>query len=289
MPEAVKPVICPCACVCDFLSKFDENVYDIENEDTFLKAFFDVVCMEFCDLLTAKQRAKNDFYLWKDIEDEAVVKGEADGIDCFSCKTVVDIISVGDTIGGSDYEEGIDYTIHPCGIEWIVSPSYYYSGTARNAREPEEGETYYVTYRCGVRNEKLYDVFGAIVGLIKKDYQTYPDYREAIKSLIQSYILGATIEGMKEGLSVLIPKENIEILESFRIGWEMNVSFLYTKEDFDDATVDTSDGTILKTVGEDFVFDVIVSNSELLNDRDLFEDIVDKLKPAHTIGFVVYL
>ena len=302
MAEIILPSICPCQCTCDFLSKFDKNVYDIESTTTFLKAFFDTVCMEFCDIETAKQMAMNDTYLWKERPNEAIVKGSALGIDCFGCKTVVEILSVGDTIGGSDYVEGVDFEIHACGIKWIDSSPYYYAyyssyggiteegseTTGRKSKQPRTGDTYYVSYRCGVRNSKLYDVFGALAGLVKKDYQTWPNYRHAIKSLIKAYLAGPTIEGMKEGLSIFTDKENIEIIESYKTGWFMDESILYTKEQYENGNINTSDGTILKPIGGDNVFDVYIYNSELIEDHELFEDIVNKLKPYHTIAYVTY-
>jgi hypothetical protein len=302
MAENISPSLCPCPCTCDFLSKFDKNVYDIESADTFLKAFFDTVCMEFCDINFAKQMAKNDMYLWKERPDESVVKGEPFTVDCFSCKTVVEIISVGDTAGASDYIEDIDFEIHPCGIKWIESAPYYYAyyshyygqthegshTSGRKSKQPRTGDTYYVTYRCGVRNSKLYDVFGILVGLIKKDYQTWPNYRHAIKSLIIAFLEGPTIDGMKAGLSILIPEENIEIIESYKTGWILGESILYPKEWYESGDYTTQDGTILKPVESDYFFDVYVYNSHLIEDKQLFEDVVDKLRPYHTIAYVTY-
>jgi len=288
----IQPVICPCRCSCDFLSKLDKNVYDVESTNTFLYDFFDIVCMEFCDVQYSKQKAKNDFYLWTDHVEEPVIKGESHGIDCLRNKTVVEIISVGDLPGASDYEEGIDYQINECGIEWIESSRYYayYNGqgssSGRDSKEPQTGYTYYVTYRSGVRNSKLYDVFGVLVGLIKQDYQTYPNYRKAIRSLIEAFLLGPTVESMLSALSIFTDRSNIEIVEGFQAGWVLGESFLYTKDAYDDATQNTQDGTILSAEGEDFIFDINVYNSETVEDKDLFVQIANKIKPAHTIVFV---
>jgi len=294
-----EPTICPCRCACDFLSKLDKNIYDIENPDTFLAAFFDVVCMEFCDINVSVQKAKNDFYLWKDIDEEAVIKGEPYGVDCFKCKTVVEILSIGDTPGASDYIQGIDFEVDECGVKWLEPSSYYtpyYYGYSQGqtgpftveAKQPETGSTYYVNYRCGVRNDKLYENFGILVGLIKKDYQTYEDYRHAIKSLIIAFLKGPTKESLIEALSILISKENIEIIEGFDTGWILGESYLYTKSDFDNPLIDTTDGTILKA-GQDFIFDIFVHNSYLVQDKQLFLEIVDKIKPAHTIATTHFL
>ena len=293
MAEEIYPVICPCACTCDFLSKFDPNIYDIENPDTFLKAFFDVVCMEFCDLQTAIMMAKNDFYLWKEMPNTAIVKGITHSVDCFPCKTVVEILSVGDTYGGNDYEEFIDYEVHPCGIHWIESSPYYYAyyngsgSTGRKSREPATGATYYVTYRCGVRNSKLYDVFGVLVGLIKKDYQTYSDYRRAIKALIMAFLLGPTIAGMKQALSVIAQVDDIKIEESFKTGWILGESICYSEADYL-SDMNTNDGTILKAATEEFYFDLDIEfhNSDQIRDPQLITDIVNMIKPAHARCFI---
>jgi len=304
MADELTPIICPCACTCDFLSKFDPNIYDVESTDTFLKAFFDVVCIEFCDIAYELQMTKNDFYLWKDMPEEVIVKGEAYGVDCFDCKAVVDIISIGDTPGASDYIEDIDFEVHQCGVKWLrpysyygsyYTPTYYgvdYGSTGPfyvEAKQPETGMPYYVTYRCGVRNDKLYDNFGVMVDLVKKDYQSYSDYREAIKALIVAYLAGPTIDSMLDALSIFTNRSNIYIEEGYTTGWILDESFLYSKAQYADPTVYTGDGTILYQGGENFVFDVYVYNSETVSDQTLFTDIVNKLKPAHTLAYVHFV
>lgn len=288
------PSICPCNCnEFALLEKLDKNIYDIESTETFLSKFFDVVEEELCDVLYAKEMAKNDFYLWKDVVDEAVIKGVHDGKDCFSCKTVVEIISVGDTPGASDYTEGIDFSIDVCGISWTVAPHPYYGYPQPYnpyhiiPKQPETGATYYVTYRCGVRNEKLYSNFGVLVNLVKKNSQTYVDYRHAIKALIEAYLLGPTIAGMKKALSTMIDEDYIYIEEGYKIGWVLGESYLYSPEDYADPTLYTADGTIFGRFGEsDFEFDVYVYHSDLVDDKVLFEDIVNKIRPAHTIAYL---
>lgn len=286
----LKPYFCPCGCACDFLSKFDKNVYDIESTDTFLYQFFEVVCTEFCDIYTEKMKARNDVYLYKENVNEVVIKGVSEGKDCFSCKSVVEIISVGNSPGASDYIQDTDYIIDECGISWVApQPYYYHSYSPRDPIEPETGARYYVTYRCGVRNSKLYDTFGVLVDLVKKDSQSYPDYRRAIKALILAYILGPTIAGMKEALSPFISTVNIYIEESYKVGWVLGESWLYEKTDYENPAIYTGDGTILQTGGENFVIDVWVYNSYLVEDQTLFTDIVNKIKPAHAIAYVHFL
>ncbi len=299
MAELDKPTICPCKCTCTFLNKFDPNIYDIESNGTFLRAFFDVVCDEFCDINVAKQKAKNNFYLSKSYVDEPVIKGEAYGTDCFICKSVVAIDSIGDSMGGNDYRNGIDFVVTECGVEWQRPYSYYgysyypYGGQGYPVYvityQPETGAIYYVTYKCGVQNSRLYDNFGILVGLIKKDYQTYEDYRKAIQALIIAFLLGPTTNGLKQALSPFVNESDIQILESYKTGWEMNVSILYSKVQWQDSTIDVSDGTVLKTVGEDFVWDLSIYNSDLIDDKDLISDIVEKIRPAHTLVYVHFL
>ncbi len=302
----ITPEICPCSCECDFLEKLDKNIYDIESEGTFLKIFFDVVCSEFCDLRYERDKVKNDFYLSKQNTDEAVVKGQPNTIDCLSCKTVVVIDLVGDTPGASDYIEGVDFIIDECGINWIQPQQYYpyyssnYYGSVEGElpkpyyplgrKEPDTGITYYVTYKCGVRNDKLYDNFGILVDLVKKNSQTFPDYREAIRTLIIAYLLGPTIEGLTTALSILVDSDDLYIEEAFRVGWFLNESFLYTEADYANSILYTGNGTIFKSSGEgEFEFDIYVYNSEQVADQELFEEIVEKIKPAHTIAFVHFV
>ena len=272
------PYICECdRYISRMLEKLDKNIYNTESTTSNLYYFVEMMNGELCEAYAQLIFAQSDIYLWVDVIDEPVIKGELNGIDCFQNWAVVEIIRVGNTPGASDYEEYVDYQRHIRGIEWTV-PQYYgyypfygygyggwgyewreiYNPWAPSGRmEPPEGSVYYVTYRYGVRDENLYDNFGVLAKLQKRDFWSYEEYRRAIKSLNIAYLGGPTIDNIKDALSTFHNRDYIEIVEGLEYGWILGVSILYSKSAWENPSLDTSDGTVLTYAGAgQFEFEV---------------------------------
>ena len=203
------------------LEKLDNNVYNTESTESNLYYFLKMINNELCEAYAELVATKNDIYLWVDVIDEPVIKGEENGIDCFDNWCVAEIIRIGDSPGSSEYNQYIDYVRTCRGVHWVAKQYYgYYPfygygyggwgfewGSFYNpyyptgAKEPVTGNVYYVTYRYGVRDENLWDNFGIMTGLQKKDYWMWEEYRKAIKSLTIAYLTGPTILNIRTALT----------------------------------------------------------------------------------------
>jgi len=327
----------PYDCECNIytpkmLAKLDEAIYNKIDTNTNLYQILKMINNELCEAYVDQTYIKNDNYLWVDVVDEPVVKGSLNGCDCFQNWEVVEIISIGDTPGASDYTETVDFTRWTRGVCWTVDPTeycyyptypvYYPSyaplypygqrdtstiidvpGTEETCyqnnpyypygrKEPQEGVTYYVTYRYGCRDSKLYDNFGILTQLQKIDEQSYVEYRKAIKALVLAFLAGPTIDSIKDALSVFHPRDFIEIIEGFRTGWILGESILYTEDDWNNPLIDTTDGTLLLSEQTGFYeFEVRFHFASTLSTvvRTLLEDLINLMKPAHTRAFVTFL
>lgn len=243
------PYVCSCTKYIDSLFReLDKRVYDKKSTDTNLYNIIDTFNRELCEAYADMIYAKNDIYLSRTVVSEAVVHGEQNGIDCFANWSVVEIIAVGDTPGASDYAQYTDWIIHPRGIQWGDLPQYYgsyavpygygYTSFAQfyNAfaptgqKEPVTGDIYYVTYKYGCRNENLYNNFGVLVKLKKLSYQTYPEYRDAIRTLILAYIGGPTVANIRSALSVFHDENSIQIEEFTNRTWVLGENILYDED-----------------------------------------------------------
>ena len=303
--------VCDCDRYVDsMLEKLDNNVYNTESTESNLYYFIKMINNELCEAYAELVKAKNDIYLWVEVEDEMVIKGEENGIDCFDNWCVAEIIRIGDSPGSSEYNQYIDYVRTCRGVHWVAKqyygyyPTYGYGyggygfewGSYLNpyyplgAKEPVTGNAYYVTYRYGVRDENLWYNFGSLVQLQKRDFWTWEEYRRAIKSLIIAYLAGPTVENIRTALSTFHPIGYIEIIEGL-IGWILGVSTLYSAAAWVDPALDVSDGTLLLAEGEGrFEFTVIFHFAYTLplGTRLVLQDIVNDIKPAHTIATVIF-
>jgi hypothetical protein len=292
------------------LSKLDHNVYDTESTTSNLYILLRTINNELCEAYAQIVAAKNDNYLWVDVVDEPVVRGEPHAIDCLANWAVVEIIRVGDTPGASDYLQYVDFLRTWRGIHWVGAhyygyyPAYGYGyggyGWGWNSytnyywplgrKEPVTGSLYYVTYRFGVRDENLYDNFGILTKLQKRDYWTWEEYRKAVKSLTLAFLAGPTISNMRIALSAFHPESLIEITEG-KTGWVLGRSILYSEADWKNPAIDTSDGTLLldPNYGQ-YRFTVIFHQAQTIPEstRNVLMDIVEIMKPAHTIAIVVF-
>lgn len=311
------PYTCECETYIDsLLDHLDENIYNKKGRNTNLYNIIDTYNRELCEAYADLIYTKNDIYLGIQVNNEAVVHGEQNGIDCLANWAVAQLISVGDTPGASDYVENIDFIRHPRGIQWGDIPSYYgsypygygygyggggyaygyqwgqyynpYAPTGR--KEPATGDTYYVTYKYGCRDENLYANFGALVKFRKYDYQTFPEYRDAIRTLILAYLGRPTIENIKDALSIFHPRDLIIINELFAERWILGENILYSEESWQ-TEPDVSDGTLLRSqVGGQFEWSITFRESWRLttDERTTIENIVNDIKPAHTVVYIIY-
>jgi len=303
--------VCDCDRYVDrMLEKLDDNVYNTESSTTNLYYFIRTINNELCEVYAELQAAKNDIYLWVDVVDEMVIKGEENGIDCFDNWCVAEIISIGDTPGSSEYNQYIDYVRTCRGVHWVAKQyygyypiygygyggygfewgSYYNPFYPEGAKEPVTGNAYYVTYRYGVRDENLWYNFGIMADLQKKDYWTWVEYRKAIKSLTIAYLGGPTVKNMRTALATFHPAAFIEIIEGLH-GWILGESILYSEADWDNPALDTSDGTLLLAESSGrFEFTVIFHYAYTLplSTRQVLEEIIEDIKPAHTIASVIF-
>ena len=311
------PYICSCTKYIDsLLAHLDINIYDKKRTDSNLRNIIDMYNRELCNAYADLIYTKNDIYLGIQVSDEAVVHGVQNGIDCLVNWAVAEIISVGDTPGASDYIENIDFIRHPRGIQWGEIPSYYgsypygygysyggsgyaygyqwgqyynpYAPTGR--KEPVSGDIYYVTYKYGCRDENLYNIFGALVKFEKFDYQTFPEYRDAIRTLILAYLGGPTVANIKTALSIFHPIDLIQINEFYKEKWILGENILYSKASWT-TEPDVSDGTILRSqVGGQYEWSITFFESWRLSteQRDTIEALVEDMKPAHTIVYILY-
>ncbi len=310
----------PSNCLCDCTQYLDtmiqtisEKVYKIKDPSTFIYQMLKAINNELCESHDDLIKAKNDIYLWNDVSDEAVIKGVWNGMDCLQNRAVAEIVSVGNTPGAQDFFENVDFVRTECGILWAI-PSQYYGGYQYygyggygyqygwapyynqyypwGRAEPPVGSTYYVTYKYGCRDENLYNNFGMLVKLKKQDIWEYPQYRQALKALILSYLGGPSVENIKDALAIFHPRTQIEITEAYQTGWVLDQSILYTKAEYEDPSLDTSDGCIL--IGESdglYVFVVRFHFAETIPAliRTIITDIVEIIKPAHTRAIIQYL
>lgn len=308
------PYICNCEKYIDtLLEGLDEKVYNKEATDTNLYNIIDTFNRELCEAYADLTYNKNDIYLSRLVEDEIVVHGEQHGIDCFANWSVVEILKVGNTPGANDYIEYIDWIIHPRGIQWGDLPYYYghypygygygYGGYGTEwqqyynpyapwgRKEPATGDIYYVTYKYGCRDENLYNIFGRLVKLKKIDYQSYPEYRNAIRVLILAYLSGPTINNIKTALSIFHPIDEIVIEEYYNEGWILGEKTLYSEETLADLTQDTSDKIVIRSgTGGYYEWSVTFLNSSTLttSEKTTLESIIENIKPAHTKVEVFY-
>jgi len=310
----------PSNCLCDcttyldeMIQKISEKVYKANDPDTFIYQMLKAINNELCEAHDDLIKAKNDIYLWNDVVAEPVIKGVEHGIDCLQNRAVAEILSVGLTPGASDYFENIDFVRVECGVAWYIPTQYYGSyygygyggGTYQygfnqyynqyypwGRAEPPMGTTYYVTYRYGVRDENLYNNFGMLVKLRKQDLWDYPQYRKAIKTLILSFLGGPAVENIKDALSVFHNRDYIEIQELYLNGWILDQSILYTETEYNDPTLNTSNGCIL--IGEQeslytFVIRFHFSETMSAQTKAILNEIIAIIKPAHTKVIVQYL
>ncbi len=311
------PYICDCENYIDkLLDGLDKNIYNVKATNTNLYKIIDTYNKELCDAYADLILNKNDIYLGVTVTNEVVIHGEQHGIDCLANWAVVEVISVGDTPGASDYLEDIDFIINERGLEWDNTPEYYgsypygygyghpfpysygyYWGQYYNPwsphgrKEPVTGDTYYVTYKYGCRNTNLYNNFGALVDLKKISLQTYLQYRNAIKVLILAYLGGPTKANIQAALSVFHPSDLILIEEGYFEGWYLGENILYSESTWGDSSVDTSDGTILRdALSGLYEWQVTFFESWRINDnlRVILENLIDDMKPAHTKVIIIY-
>lgn len=306
--------LCDCTTYLDsMIDKISEKVFSAKDPTTFsylmLKAINNELCESYDDLI----KTKNDIYLYKDVTSEPVIKGVEHGTDCLQNRAVAEIITVGFTPGANDFFEYVDFTRTECGILWAIPSqtygnyygygygggvyqygfsNYYNQYYPYGRAEPPVGTTYYVTYRYGCRDENLYNNFGLFAKLRKQDIWSYPDYRKALRCLISSYLGGPAPENIKDALSIFHPRAYIEIIQLYQSGWIIDKSILYTQAEYDDPTLDTSNGCIL--IGEEeslYTFVVRFHYSETMSfqTKQIINDIIDIIKPAHTRAIVQYL
>lgn len=137
-------------------------------------------------------------------------------------------------------------------------------------------------YLDTAHKDAIYQNFGTLVNLERQSNWDYEKYRRLIKGVIKSLLSGPTLKSIQEAINLFINYESI-------FGGDVKIADIKIHELYEDKTLDP---TMYDGVYPQFAFLVEVAKNidigmdqEYLN-RDL-KYIINLLKPAHTLSFVV--